>query len=382
MTSPPHHDKIFKTAMICALPLEYDAVSLIFDEIWDEEDSHSGYMIGRIGQLPVVLALLSGMVKASAAGTAARIRSKCWNIQLALVYDFGRKYPDRFISKDGPENHINTPNKNVRHVLNLLETSFERLRLQQKSVFFLAEPQAKAVRQKYQSIYRYPGATEDKLYTPSYRHIHRKAPACICGAWQKPSDPACEEALKSSGDVLHCEEIFLVPRNRLKRHKNEGEGFPEPSIHVGVVGSGDLVLKSGEHRDNIARPKDIIAFEMEGAGVSEELPCVIIKGVCDFADCHKNKRWQHFAAAVAASTTKAILGRYATSLVRGSTGEELLAKAHFQSPFDSNTNAASQDILPLRPFDTERPRQVGSAIPLVTELSMEEIHLISSSMRY
>jgi hypothetical protein len=47
---------------------------------------------------------------------------------------------------------------------------------------------------------------------------------------------------------------------------------------------------------------------MEGAGVWNELPCVV-KGVSDYADCHKHKLWQNFGAATAASAAKAILER-------------------------------------------------------------------------
>uniref|UniRef100_A0A8H7N716 NB-ARC domain-containing protein n=1 Tax=Bionectria ochroleuca TaxID=29856 RepID=A0A8H7N716_BIOOC len=72
-------------------------------------------------------------------------------------------------------------------------------------------------------------------------------------------------------------------------------------------------MKSGKDRDGIAMEHDIVAFEMEGAGVWDEVPCLIVKGICDYADSHKNKRWQNFAAATAASVMKAILGRYVAS---------------------------------------------------------------------
>jgi nucleoside phosphorylase len=49
---------------------------------------------------------------------------------------------------------------------------------------------------------------------------------------------------------------------------------------------------------------------MEGNGVWDEVPCIVVKGVCDYADSHKNKEWQNFAAATAASASKAILERY------------------------------------------------------------------------
>jgi hypothetical protein len=36
-------------------------------------------------------------------------------------------------------------------------------------------------------------------------------------------------------------------------------------------------------------------------------PCLVIRGICDYADSHKNKRWQAYAAAMAAACTKEIL---------------------------------------------------------------------------
>jgi nucleoside phosphorylase len=67
-------------------------------------------------------------------------------------------------------------------------------------------------------------------------------------------------------------------------------------------------MKSGEDRDSAAFQNEVIAFEMEGAGIWETFPgCLIIKGVCDYADSHKSKRWQAYAAATAAAATKAVL---------------------------------------------------------------------------
>ncbi|KAF5506502.1 hypothetical protein CGCS363_v005343 [Colletotrichum siamense] len=60
----------------------------------------------------------------------------------------------------------------------------------------------------------------------------------------------------------------------------------------------------------MAQQHGIIAFEMEGAGVWDEIPCIIVKSVCDYADSHKNKNWQGFAAVAAASATKAVLNMY------------------------------------------------------------------------
>jgi nucleoside phosphorylase len=60
-------------------------------------------------------------------------------------------------------------------------------------------------------------------------------------------------------------------------------------VHFGRIGSGDTVMKWVEGRDRIAKTKGITVFEMEGAGVWEHFSSVVIKGVCDYADSHKNK---------------------------------------------------------------------------------------------
>jgi nucleoside phosphorylase len=56
---------------------------------------------------------------------------------------------------------------------------------------------------------------------------------------------------------------------------------------------------------------------MEGAGVGDILPCLIIKGACDYADSHKNKKWQYYAAATAAACMKAFVHYWAPSSLAG-----------------------------------------------------------------
>jgi nucleoside phosphorylase len=73
-------------------------------------------------------------------------------------------------------------------------------------------------------------------------------------------------------------------------------------------------MKSGEDRDAIARKASVIGFEMEGAGVWDVFPCVVIKGACDYADSHKNKVWQRYAAATAAACMKAFLNYWVPSM--------------------------------------------------------------------
>lgn len=46
---------------------------------------------------------------------------------------------------------------------------------------------------------------------------------------------------------------------------------------------------------------------MEAAGLMNSFPCLVIRGICDYADSHKNDRWQRYAASTAAAYAKEIL---------------------------------------------------------------------------
>ncbi|KAI6339183.1 hypothetical protein MCOR30_002883 [Pyricularia oryzae] len=49
-------------------------------------------------------------------------------------------------------------------------------------------------------------------------------------------------------------------------------------VHFGIVGSGNSVIKSSEDRSVLVTPDGLIGFEMEGSGMWDNLPYIIIKG--------------------------------------------------------------------------------------------------------
>jgi nucleoside phosphorylase len=50
-----------------------------------------------------------------------------------------------------------------------------------------------------------------------------------------------------------------------------------------------------------------LCLEMEAAGLANGFPCVVIRGICDYADSHKNDEWHPYAAATAAACAKELL---------------------------------------------------------------------------
>jgi hypothetical protein len=50
-----------------------------------------------------------------------------------------------------------------------------------------------------------------------------------------------------------------------------------------------------------------LCFEMEATGLANHFPCLVVRGICDYSDSHKNKDWQNYAAMTAAAYTKDLL---------------------------------------------------------------------------
>ncbi|KXX76569.1 Regulatory protein AfsR [Madurella mycetomatis] len=329
----------FDIAIVCALPLEFDAVVSILDEVWDDGEDHptlgkapgdlNTYLNGRIGRHNVVIVLLpQRMGKVNAAIVASDLRHS-YRVRLALLVGIcagvpkaGDKemllgdvaisnslYPDGFVRKAGAQDNLAGLNKEISGIINMIQnTEYKKRILHQKTASIL-----KDLRQR-EYKYRLPNPVSDKLFLPGYRHKHQGSPTCPCQYHVEESDPVCEKAIEKPCEELGCEDNFLIARARYKERlaaaaSPDDVSVPmfDPLIHIGRVASGDTVMKSAVTRDIIAETEQVIAFEMEGAGIWEHLPALVVKGVCDYADSHKNKSWQHYAAGSAASAAKALL---------------------------------------------------------------------------
>jgi nucleoside phosphorylase len=66
-------------------------------------------------------------------------------------------------------------------------------------------------------------------------------------------------------------------------------------------------MKDAPTRDQIAQEPDILCFEMEAAGLMDQLQCLVIRGICDYCDSHKQKQWQGYASLAAAAYAKLLL---------------------------------------------------------------------------
>ncbi len=83
----------------------------------------------------------------------------------------------------------------------------------------------------------------------------------------------------------------------------------EPEIYYGLIASGSAVIKhAGDRAEVLRRLGNCLCVETEAAGLMNNFPCLVIRGICDYADTHNNDRWQPYAAATAAAYAKELLG--------------------------------------------------------------------------
>ncbi|KAJ4011437.1 hypothetical protein NW752_008435 [Fusarium irregulare] len=97
------------------------------------------------------------------------------------------------------------------------------------------------------------------------------------------------------------------------RPRRSEPDYRRTRVWYGPIGSGDKLLKNAKKRDELRDTYGIIGLEMEAAGTMNRIPVGVIRGVCDYGDRHKNKNWQPYAAAMAASYARALLDEIRSS---------------------------------------------------------------------
>lgn len=108
---------------------------------------------------------------------------------------------------------------------------------------------------------------------------------------------------------MSCSEFCGDDPSRIVKREPRDDDCDDPTIHYGLIASANQVMKDAQIRDKLAEEHDVLCFEMEAAGLMNIFPCLVIRGICDYSDTHKNKQWQGYAAMTAAAYAKDLLCR-------------------------------------------------------------------------
>jgi nucleoside phosphorylase len=289
---------------VCALPVELAAAKVMLDEKHEDairdigDDDQNVYCMGSVAGHDVVIVCLPGgrIGNYPATTVATQLRAAFKGIRFGLMvgigggvpsagadirlgdvlvsqpqgsfggvvqYDFGRTTPN------GLE-RIGSLNSPPQILLSALNTTQANAMLGEST---LSEHLSRLERIP---IFQRRRAGPDLLFKAAYNHEH--------GA-------TCDQC--------------SVESQQLRPERDSGA---EVMVHYGTIASGNQVMKDATERDRIsAELGDVLCFEMEAAGLMNSFPCFVIRGICDYADTHKNSRWQAYAAGAAAAYVKELL---------------------------------------------------------------------------
>jgi nucleoside phosphorylase len=297
----------YTVGWICALSVEMAAAVGMLDERHEtlpySPHDHNSYAFGRIADHNVVIACLPDgiMGTISAAGVATQMLSTFKRLRFGLMVGIGSGVPSEEHDIRLGDVVVSKPTGGYGGVIQydfgrtVQDGKFTRTGLLNKPpgvlLAALANLQAKhmmespelakyisEVMRRYPKMtarYAHPGVEHDSLYAADYEHPR--------------ADATCSQ----------CDISRLIIRDP----RSSGD----PAIHYGLIASGNMLMRNAATRDRLRKELDVLCFEMEGTGLMDSFPCLVIRGICDYADSHKNRRWQPYAAMTAAAYAKELI---------------------------------------------------------------------------
>ncbi|KAN0085099.1 purine and uridine phosphorylase [Elaphomyces granulatus] len=271
--------KDYTVGWICAIDTEYVAAQAFLDKEHDQPDElsphdNNDYTLGEIGGHKVVIAVLpDGEYGTSSATSVARDMLHTFpNIRIGLMVSMGsgapsHKHDIRLGVQDESfytTGFLNQPPTALRTAVSGLKAQYTRKGHQLEEAISNVLEKNKRMRREYQR----PSADTDRLYQSQVVH-------------PLDSERSCMETF----DLYK-----LVLRPKLTEEDDN------PAVHYRLIASANQVMNDAFIRNKLAAEKDVLCFETEAAGLLNHFPCLVIRGICNYADSHKNKEWQGYSA--------------------------------------------------------------------------------------
>jgi nucleoside phosphorylase len=311
------HDH-YTVGWVCALPIELAAAQAMLDEqhhnLPQNSDDANTYTLGRIGDHNVVLACLpAGQTGTnSAAAVAMQMKSTFRAIRFGLMVGIGGGVPSAEADIRLGDIVVSQPGKGHSGVVQYDFGKSTPTRIER--IGFLNTPPLILLTAVSKLQANHNLGKSDLLV-----HISKLGRLTKFSRDQAGDDILFEAVYNHVGgsDCILCDNA--------KKLQREVRTIDIPEIHYGTIASGNQVMRDGATRDQISSEfGEVLCFEMEAAGLMNSFPCLVIRGICDYADSHKNKRWQPYASGTAAAYAKELLLVIPTAdMVKAQTVDEI-----------------------------------------------------------
>ncbi|PKK50337.1 hypothetical protein CI102_4713 [Trichoderma harzianum] len=330
----------YTVGWICSNHIEYDAAQLFLDETHSGiAPSNPSYTLGKIGKHNVVIATMAYMLReeATALNLICDMQSAFPNININLMVGIGSGASSSKHDIRLGDVVVGTPCNGNPGVLEYQTVQDGTLR---ETARHLNEPQSLLMNSvgKLQDSYAIEGHQIEK----DISKILEKKPRLRqkYGRPQSSSDRLSKSTVnhplntEEGGIISHGNNVsMLVQRPERVRNKANpcihhgtiASVYPRTiaSVHPGTIASGSQIMRDAIIRDKlISEKKDIVCFDTEAVAVFMCLvPGLVIRGICDYSDSHKNEEWQGYAAMTAAA--------YARDIVRNLLPSKVFRKTMF-----------------------------------------------------
>jgi nucleoside phosphorylase len=303
----------YTVGWVCALPVELAAAQEMLDEEHHElerdpaDNNENLYALGSIGGHNVAIVCLpAGRIGNNpAAVVATQLRATFKAIRFGLMVGTGGGVPSAEADVRLGDVVVSQPHQTFGGVVQYdsgkaTPSGFGRTgSLNSPPQVFLsavAKVQANELRRRSQ-LSTYVSKLE---HITKFRRAKAGPDVLFDAAYDHEGGPTCDKC--------------KAERQEARQPRDSEE---EVVVHYGTIASGNQVMKSAAERDKVsAELGGVLCFEMEAAGLMNSFPCLVVRGICDYADSHKNKRWQAYAAGAAAAYGKEVLSVIPPSMVQ------------------------------------------------------------------
>lgn len=295
-------NEAYTVGWICALSVELAAAMGMLDEAHGEPQKqpngdHNTYTLGRVQDFNVVIACLPASIygTSSAANVAGQMRSSFPNLKIGFFVGIGAGIP----SFDGDSIHdirLGDVVVGTRVVDYEMQKRYNGGRVQ--STGHQDKP-PKILLAAIQRLQADHPMTSSKIAEYIDAMI-KKTPEKRNFAYPESlNDELCEPCLVG-GDCTGGKNV-----TRLRPRPDRADS--NARIYHGVIASGNTLCRDRTFREEIRQKFDAMCFDMEAAGVMNNFNSLVVRGISDYADCHKNDYWHSYAAASAAGYVKLLL---------------------------------------------------------------------------